>query len=166
MAQGILDPKNYAPDFFDVIVSIEVIEHINNPKEEIQNFGTILRHGGVVYLTTPNFNSISRIILKEKWNVLGYPEHLCYYTPGTITRLFNDHHFKKLSMETTGISVTRMKSSLSGSHETGIASTSTDEKLRRTLESNFILRAMKSLANSTLTFTRRGDNLKATFVKE
>ena len=31
MSKGVLDPKNYELEAFDVITSFEVIEHINNP---------------------------------------------------------------------------------------------------------------------------------------
>ena len=98
MHQGKLNPENYEPRSFDVIISIEVIEHINNPREEIQNFKSILRSGGGVYLTTPNFNAASRMVLKEKWNVLAFPEHLCYYTPKTIKHLFQLQNFSAVKI--------------------------------------------------------------------
>src|SRR5262249_7804790 len=37
MKKGKLRTEDYEPNFFDAIISIEVIEHINNPREEIQN---------------------------------------------------------------------------------------------------------------------------------
>ena len=166
MHQGKLNPENHEPHSFDLIISIEVIEHINNPREEIQNFQSILRLGGGVYITTPNFNAASRMILKEKWNVLAYPEHLCYYTPRTITRLFQSQNFSTEKIETTGISVTRMKSSISQSNETGVSADSGDEKLRTALESKPILRILKSAINNALTLTGAGDNLKATFISK
>ncbi|HYV91960.1 MAG TPA: class I SAM-dependent methyltransferase [Chitinophagales bacterium] len=166
MHQGKLDPENYEPHSFDVVISIEVIEHINNPLEETRNFKSILRTGGCIYLTTPNFNALSRIILKEKWNVLAYPEHLCYYSPKTIRRLFKTQNFSKAKIETTGISITRMKSSMSQSHQTGIAANSEDEKLRSAIESNRALRLIKAVINRTLTFMHSGDNLKATFISK
>ncbi|MCB0538257.1 MAG: class I SAM-dependent methyltransferase, partial [Bacteroidetes bacterium] len=69
MHEGKLNPNNYDSNSFDVITSFEVIEHINNPIEEISNFNKILRKGGLVYITTPNFNSISRNLLEENWTV-------------------------------------------------------------------------------------------------
>ena len=84
MKKGVLNPKDYNSQEFDVITSFEVIEHINNPREELQNFYKILRKGGMVYCTTPNFNSLLRYRLKEKYNVICYPEHLSYYTPKTL----------------------------------------------------------------------------------
>ena len=165
MQQGKLDADHYDPNSFDVIISIEVLEHIINPMEEVDNFHSILRSGGAVYLTTPNFNSLSRKILKEKWNVISYPEHLSYYTPRTITRLFSDHGFSKKKIRTTGISITRMKSGLALSKQQAVSSTSEDEKIRRTLESNSLSRFAKSMINEALTLTESGDNLKALFVK-
>ncbi len=65
MQEGKLNPKNYTDEEFDVITSFEVLEHINNPVEEIKIFHKLLRLGGLVYLTTPNFNSISRYYFKR-----------------------------------------------------------------------------------------------------
>src|SRR6185436_15667294 len=63
MHKGVLDVQNYSPGFFDIIISVEVLEHINNPREEIAKFRELLRPGGAVYLTTPNFNSVSKLML-------------------------------------------------------------------------------------------------------
>ena len=105
--QGKLESKNYKEGFFDVIYSSEVLEHINNPIEEIQSFNKILRTGGLVYITTPNLNSISHKILKNKWNIFNYPEHLCYYNSKTLNKLFKEAGFKKISITTTGFSPQR-----------------------------------------------------------
>ena len=64
MKKGILDPENYMPEEFDIITSFEVIEHINNPIYELNSFHKLLRKGGLVYVTTPNFNSLLRYRLK------------------------------------------------------------------------------------------------------
>jgi 2-polyprenyl-3-methyl-5-hydroxy-6-metoxy-1,4-benzoquinol methylase len=165
MQEGSLNPAHYAPESFDVIISIEVIEHINHPREEVQKFARLLRPGGVVYLTTPNFNSVSRKILHEKWNVLSYPEHLCYYTPKTLTRLFAGFGFRREKIKTTGVSITRLRSSATGIAEVAVAAGSQDEKLRRKFESSFLLQRVKSVVNGLLNLTGTGDHLKATMVK-
>jgi 2-polyprenyl-3-methyl-5-hydroxy-6-metoxy-1,4-benzoquinol methylase len=38
MIKGKLNPAHYAAESFDIITSFEVIEHINNPNEELSNF--------------------------------------------------------------------------------------------------------------------------------
>jgi 2-polyprenyl-3-methyl-5-hydroxy-6-metoxy-1,4-benzoquinol methylase len=75
MHQGALDPVNYGPEFFDVITSIEMTEHINTPVEDVSRMATILRRHGLLYITIPNFNSLSRRLLKSRWNIIEYPEH-------------------------------------------------------------------------------------------
>ena len=82
--QGKITSSSFNENSFDVIISSEVIEHINNPVEEVSNFNLFLRKGGLLYITTPNFNAIERYLLKGEYNVIEYPEHLCYYTPKTI----------------------------------------------------------------------------------
>ncbi len=64
--KGKLDLSNYQENYFDVIYSSEVIEHINNPVEEIQNYNKILRKEGLNYITTPNLNSISHKLTGNK----------------------------------------------------------------------------------------------------
>ncbi|MEN7549606.1 class I SAM-dependent methyltransferase [Rapidithrix thailandica] len=165
MQEGPLEVSHYEPESFDVLTSFEVIEHINNPKEEVAKFRCLLREGGLVYLTTPNFNSLLRYYLKDKYNVICYPEHLCYYTPKTIARLFKNSGFKKLSVHSTGISLTRFKTSKKISAEKFVSQTSTDEQLRNKIETNKSLQLAKVMANQTLTLFGCGDSLKAFFVK-
>jgi 2-polyprenyl-3-methyl-5-hydroxy-6-metoxy-1,4-benzoquinol methylase len=160
--KGKLDSKQYAQNYFDVIYSSEVIEHINNPIEEIENFHHILRDGGLVYVTTPNFNALSRRILKHKWNIFNYPEHLSYYTPKTLTKLFIENGFKKVWIQTTGISPARFLKSLNSSHPN---LSSNDEALRENIESKFWLRCIKYALNFLLNVTKSGDAMKGVFIK-
>jgi 2-polyprenyl-3-methyl-5-hydroxy-6-metoxy-1,4-benzoquinol methylase len=166
MHQGKLDPANYTPEMFDVITSFEVIEHINNPMEENGNFSELLRKGGLVYMTTPNFDSLLRYRLKEKYNVIRYPEHLSYYTPKTLSSLFKRNGFKKYRIETTGISMTRLKTSKGTSQQAFISKSSDDEKLRVQIEERSYLQLAKRTVNAMLTLFGIGDSLKGWFIKE
>jgi SAM-dependent methyltransferase len=160
MTRSPLNPENYPPDFFDVVTSFEVFEHINTPKQELSSFNKILRTGGLLYLTTPNFNSVSRIILRGKWSVIEYPEHLAYYTVktlGHVTRLLN---FRKLRISTTGISISRLAKG------SGINSISLDERLRVRIEKRGFLALLKTLINAALNLSQTGDAMKGFFVKD
>lgn len=166
MKQGKLNPNDYTEGFFDVITSFEVIEHINNPIEELQNFSRILRSGGAVYVTTPNFNSASRYYLGNKWNVIEYPEHLSYYTKKTLTNLFQRKGFKTKAFQTTGISLSRITKSLGESAPNNTQGISQDEALRTKSETKFIYKLAKKTVNGLLTFFSAGDTLKGTFIKK
>ena len=165
MHQGKLDTRNYAVDFFDVITSFEVIEHINNPTEEIQNFAGIIRKGGIVYVTTPNFNSAARLYLKNTWTVIEYPEHLSYYTRKTLSYLFEKNGFKTIRFQTTGISFNRIQSSQLKAESKPTPAVNTDEMLRSKSETNPLFKLAKKAVNTLLTISSKGDTLKGTFEK-
>ncbi len=165
MHKGTLDPANYDPESFDIITSFEVIEHINNPLEELHNFNQILRPGGLVYVTTPNFNSLLRYRLKSAYNVICYPEHLSYYTPKTLKSVFSKSGFKPLKVEATGISLTRLRTSSGKSEQQFISSNSDDEKIRSKMENKWYLQLAKRTINGVLTLFGKGDSLKGWFEK-
>jgi 2-polyprenyl-3-methyl-5-hydroxy-6-metoxy-1,4-benzoquinol methylase len=165
MQQGVLDVGNYDAGSFDVVASFEVLEHINNPQEEIEKFFQLLRPGGLVYLTTPNFNAFNRYYLKEKYNVITYPEHLSYYTPKTLKAVFRHAGFKTWRFKSTGLSITRIKTSQNKSNQQYISATSDDEKIRQKIEEKRVLQLAKKLVNWILTISGKGDTLKGYFVK-
>jgi 2-polyprenyl-3-methyl-5-hydroxy-6-metoxy-1,4-benzoquinol methylase len=167
MQQGKLDPTWYKEGMFDIVTSFEVIEHINNPVEEVRNINKILRPGGLFYFTTPNFNALERYFLKADYNIIGYPEHLSYYTKHTVNYLLTNNGFKKMKIQTTGISLTRIKTSInSKSTESYVSATSTDEKLRTSLEKNKLSLFLKKSMNGVLNVLGIGSSLKGWYIKE
>lgn len=158
-------PNEFFNLSFDVVTSFEVIEHINNPNEDLTLVNKVIRQGGAFYFTTPNFNSLSRYILKEKWNVIDYPEHLSYYTPSTIHFLLNSNGFKKDYLITTGISFTRFNQSMNAESVSESIPVN-DETLRNKIEHNPFLSFLKSTANFTLNLFKAGDSLKGFYIKQ
>lgn len=47
-------PPELAPESFDAVCAIEVIEHMENPMQALRNFRTLLKPGGVLIVSTPN----------------------------------------------------------------------------------------------------------------
>jgi 2-polyprenyl-3-methyl-5-hydroxy-6-metoxy-1,4-benzoquinol methylase len=165
MKLGVLNPSDYESGSFDVVTSFEVIEHINDPRIELANFHKLLRQGGLVYCTTPNFNAVERFMLKSDWNILGYPEHLSYYSPSTLKKVFKESGFKTKEVRATGISLTRIKKSQGKSTQATISATSDDEKLRNQIAGNPLLGVIKDIINWKLTLFGVGNSLKGWFVK-
>jgi 2-polyprenyl-3-methyl-5-hydroxy-6-metoxy-1,4-benzoquinol methylase len=164
MFQGILDSKKFGGMEFDVITSLEVIEHINNPLAEMLNIASLLRKGGLYFSTTPNFNGLLRYYLKDKYNIIVYPEHLCYYTPKTLNYLYKKSGLKRIKIFTSGISITRLKTSIDPNKLVEFE-TSDDEKLRQQLEKKWYLRLFKEVMNSFFGITGTGATIKAYYVK-
>lgn len=167
MYYGSLHENCFDAESFDVITSLEVIEHINTPKNEIKSFKKLLRIGGLVYITTPNFNSLLRYKLKEKYiNVIIYPEHLSYYVPNTLNRAFTQCGFKKIKLISTGLSITQLKPGYSNNSGVEIiSSNSQDEAFRKKTEGNTLFSMMKKFINFILSLTGTGDTLKGYFIK-
>jgi 2-polyprenyl-3-methyl-5-hydroxy-6-metoxy-1,4-benzoquinol methylase len=160
--RGVLNTANYPNMQFDVLTSFEVIEHINNPLEELAKFQQLLRPGGLFYCTTPNFNSLQRYQLGPDWNVFAYPEHISYYTRSTLAEVARRSGFKPLTIQTTGFSFSRAKSkTLKREHVTGKGSP--DELARQAIEGNAGLRLAKSAVNQVLSVTGTGATLKGYF---
>ena len=132
-------------------------------KDEVASYYQLMRPRGIFYLTTPSFDSISRRLAKEKWNILEYPEHLCYYTRKTLNFLFHSAGFKRIDFSTTGILFDRLKRNVGTINFS--SDNKNDEKLQVLTEAKSLFSLSKEIANSLLTLTSKGDTLKATFMK-
>lgn len=166
MSFGDINTIDFPENYFDVVAHIEVIEHINNPNEYVSEIQKILRPGGITYLSTPNFNALHRMRLKEKYDVISYPNHLCYYTSKTLKQLFKSKGLKPLKVVTTGYSLTRLRTSKGVSNQSFVSETSDDEMLRSKIETNGFLKFSKWFFNGVLNLFKIGDSLKGTFIKE
>lgn len=166
MNRGRLDASDCESDSFDVVVYSEVIEHIQNQVEEFRHVRSLLRPGGLVFVTTPNFDSLSRRLLGERWNVVQYPEHLAYFTPGSLEQLMDLSGLETAWMRTTGISLTRFQASVRDAAPVDRRErlSSVDERIRGLLEVRG-LGLLKRGLNFLLDATQLGDSIKAGFVK-
>ncbi len=81
---------------FDLITLNQVIEHFVNPEELINQCGKHLIKGGLLYIATPNVESVSARVLKDNFDHYIPPEHLSYFSQHTLQRLLEKQGFKVL----------------------------------------------------------------------
>lgn len=74
----------FDPNFFDVIILSSFLEHEIQPLPLLRNCVTHLRPGGAVIIKVPNFASINRTLRGAKWCGFRWPDHVNYFTPGTL----------------------------------------------------------------------------------
>ncbi len=97
-------PWPFEKNSFDKIILTEVIEHLNNPKIFVENCKKILKPGGLILITTPNYFSF--------WPILEFVSDLFHLTPKMkgeqhISK-FNKKSMKKL-MNSLGFNVKKLK---------------------------------------------------------
>lgn len=148
----------------DVVVSIEVIEHLRHPMTDLRCMVDLLRPGGLLYVTMPNFNSLSKWLNYGTWTIINYPEHISFFTPRTLHRALSSLGLRRISLRSTGISLNRLRRS-HGRSEITTTGLSTDEQVRRSIENNAGLRLVKAAVDGVLDITGKGDTLKAFYVK-
>jgi 2-polyprenyl-3-methyl-5-hydroxy-6-metoxy-1,4-benzoquinol methylase len=72
---------------FDVVVLLDVIEHLPDPHATLALLARALAPGGVIVLTTGDFASLAARALKSHWRLMTPPQHLWFFTPRSMERL-------------------------------------------------------------------------------
>lgn len=68
----------------DVVVMLDVIEHLEHPQATLALCGEFVTPGGIVLLTTPDFASALARITGRSWRNMTPPQHLWYFTRDSI----------------------------------------------------------------------------------
>lgn len=91
-AGRIEDAENDLPaDSFDLIVSLQVLEHVESPLEMMRAMTKLLRSEGVLIIETPNTESFdTKIFRKKYWGGYHFPRHW---------NLLNEKSLKRLAAE-------------------------------------------------------------------
>jgi len=95
-----LNDKIAAPDkSFDVIISAEVIEHLENPRALMREWSRMLRPGGKLVFSTPNnesWRSLLALLWRGHFVVFGdtcYPAHITALLRKDIERILKETAF-------------------------------------------------------------------------
>ena len=94
--------KKYGAGAFDLITLWEVIEHSVAPRNLLHQLRPLLKKGGVVALSTPNFNSVIARSNYAAWYEFRPPLHLHYFTPESLAKLMEQCGFHVLNQLTYG----------------------------------------------------------------
>jgi len=72
---------------FDLIISVDVIEHLPHPWDQIREFRYWLAPSGYLFLATPNARSLNAVLSGRNWRELHNPGHVVLFTPEALTSL-------------------------------------------------------------------------------
>ena len=88
-----LDDASLPVEHFDVVTLIDVIEHLTDPKAALLSVHRLLRPDGLLYLVTPDIESLSARLLRGRWWGLR-PAHVYYFSRTTLGRLLRETGFE------------------------------------------------------------------------
>ena len=71
----------------DVVVLLDVVEHLPDPRATLQLAAQHLNPGGIIVLTTGDFASLYARLAGPRWRLMTPPQHLWFFTPESMTRL-------------------------------------------------------------------------------
>ena len=97
ITQGLLKEANYPANFFDVVVLKDVIEHLTDPKETLEQIRYVLKPSGIMCCNTPDIDSLASKILGAKWWGIKQ-SHLFYFNKNSLSALFKATGFVPLKI--------------------------------------------------------------------
>jgi 2-polyprenyl-3-methyl-5-hydroxy-6-metoxy-1,4-benzoquinol methylase len=105
---------------FDVVTMYDLIEHTENPKQDLEHVFRILKSGGVFFALTPNdqalLRRISRVLFaaslrsfSSPMRRLYYPDHLSYFTAESLSQLLVSTGFELISLASVNQELSRVQ---------------------------------------------------------
>ena len=80
-------------DHFDVISFIHCLEHVSNPREDLERAFSLLKPGGILYIAVPNAGSLESSLFGSCWYALDLPRHFWGFNPRSLQRIIEESGF-------------------------------------------------------------------------
>lgn len=82
--EGGLELLDDRRECFDAITLSHVIEHVHAPLSLLQQCHRLLKPGGMLWIETPNVNSLGHKVFGAHWRGLEAPRHLVLFSAGAL----------------------------------------------------------------------------------
>ncbi|MDO8467171.1 MAG: methyltransferase domain-containing protein [bacterium] len=96
-----LQPIPWPDHSFDAVVSLQTIEHLENPYYFVREVSRVLKPGGIFTVSMPNpFHILNRLLFLSRGNLYHWLEsdnHITFFTKATFKKAFLNN-FKLLEM--------------------------------------------------------------------
>jgi 2-polyprenyl-3-methyl-5-hydroxy-6-metoxy-1,4-benzoquinol methylase len=87
---------------FDLILMLNLLEHVPNPALLLEKVRGLLKPGGRVWIKTPNFDSLdARLFKNRSWGGFHTPRHFVLFTRPSLIRHCQDAGFEVLQCKYT-----------------------------------------------------------------
>jgi 2-polyprenyl-3-methyl-5-hydroxy-6-metoxy-1,4-benzoquinol methylase len=99
---GTLDTVTFDDESFDGVAMRHSLEHVPEPLSDLERVFRLLRKGGLLVISTPNFDCWERRRFGSTWFHLDLPRHRTHFTPGSLRLALTKTGFEPMSVETSG----------------------------------------------------------------
>lgn len=90
----------YKSNFFDAIFALDIIEHLESPYKFLLELHRVLKKEGILFVQTPNINSIFEKFAKDKWFAYSDETHLHLFNRKSLQFLLQKSSFSILYNQT------------------------------------------------------------------
>jgi SAM-dependent methyltransferase len=98
--RDIQNGSGFPNEYFDICLCLEILEHLKGAVDVLFDIHRILKPHGLLIISTPNANSLARIISPSKNSCINDPQHILLFTPFTLSLLISKLGFKIEKCET------------------------------------------------------------------
>lgn len=89
-----------AENTFNLVLMSQFLEHVADPRAYLDRAYRLLKPGGILYVSVPNFGSARAQRLKDAWPELRPGEHLLFFTRRSLRFVVEQAYFRVLELET------------------------------------------------------------------
>ncbi len=85
---------------YSLVIMIHVLEHVNDPKKTLQHLAKLVNRNGRLFVSVPNFGSLTARLFGQRWSALLPNEHRWHFTQKSLSLLLEDCGFEVIRSET------------------------------------------------------------------
>jgi len=101
--EGALETACLERDSFDAAICIHSLEHQIDPVAHLRDILRVLKQGGVLFVSTPNFAGAVSRRERERWKGLRIGQHFFFFTRDTLRRVVEAAGFVVLEVEAPAV---------------------------------------------------------------
>jgi SAM-dependent methyltransferase len=91
---GTVETTHFEDGSQGAIVLRHVIEHLRDPRQQVERLRAALRPDGVLYLATPDANALAASVFGDRWWGYEVPRHLVVFSADALTDLLEQSGFE------------------------------------------------------------------------
>lgn len=88
---------------FDIVILIDVVEHVINMQALMQDVKKVLKPDGLIFIGTGNIESFNARLAKQNWGYFLSWEHVSFFNKKSMHRLLHDNNFQNIIIRETSL---------------------------------------------------------------